>query len=372
MFHKSRHRVVRASGQIGICTIITIAGCGDGDSSAPPTESEAQNSITRGPEGLSFNQGWRVDQHVRVARDVDADGKVDLVGFGNDGVWLMANQGNSFAAPTMVVAGLGNNQGFNNTNSIRTLADVNGDGRPDLVVFGPSSVQVSLKNPGAGYGAPSVWSTDYSAPAWNFTQHVLAVADVDADGKADIVGMDDWGVYVSRSLGTSFEPKRLWLHDFNNGSGWTVGQYPRLVIDINNDGRADVVGFGSAGVWASLSTGTSFALKQMVSQNFGSNDGWQVGPHLRVFANVDGDRYPDIVGIGVAGIFVAHGGPGGVFGEMALVDRTPRLATALAEGHCRLLAINRSAFLNLVKHSRRFAASLLAAVSARARYAASR
>jgi CRP-like cAMP-binding protein len=64
--------------------------------------------------------------------------------------------------------------------------------------------------------------------------------------------------------------------------------------------------------------------------------------------------------------------PGGIFGEMALVDRTPRLASALAEGNVRLLAVNRAAFLNLVKHSRRFAASLLAAVSARARYAASR
>ena len=122
----------------------------------------------RGPEGMSFNQGWRVDQHVRVARDVDADGKVDLVGFGDTGVWLMASQANSFAAPTLVVNGLGNNQGFTNANSIRTLADVNGDGRPDLVVFGPSSVQVSLKNIGAGYAAPAVWSTDYSAAAgWN-------------------------------------------------------------------------------------------------------------------------------------------------------------------------------------------------------------
>jgi CRP-like cAMP-binding protein len=65
-------------------------------------------------------------------------------------------------------------------------------------------------------------------------------------------------------------------------------------------------------------------------------------------------------------------GPGGIFGEMALVDRSPRLASAIAESNVRVLAINRTAFLNLVKHSRRFAASLLAAVSARARYAASR
>lgn len=78
------------------------------------------------------------------------------------------------------------------------------------------------------------------------------------------------------------------------------------------------------------------------------------------------------VAIRVGGKLVETVGPGGIFGEMALVDRTPRLASAVAESNCRLIAINRAAFLNLVKHSRRFAASLLAAVSARARYAASR
>lgn len=78
------------------------------------------------------------------------------------------------------------------------------------------------------------------------------------------------------------------------------------------------------------------------------------------------------VAIRVGGNVVENVGPGGLFGEMALVDRTPRLASAVAESNCKLLAINRNAFLNLVKHSRRFAASLLSAVSARARYTASR
>jgi len=78
------------------------------------------------------------------------------------------------------------------------------------------------------------------------------------------------------------------------------------------------------------------------------------------------------VAIRAAGTPLETVGPGGIFGEMALVDRAPRLASAVAEGNVKLLAINRTAFLNLVKHSRRFAASLLSAVSARARYAASR
>lgn len=65
-------------------------------------------------------------------------------------------------------------------------------------------------------------------------------------------------------------------------------------------------------------------------------------------------------------------GPGGVFGEMALVDRTPRLATAVAEEDCVLLAVSRQMFLYLVKKSPRFAVSLLRAVSERARSMASR
>ena len=78
------------------------------------------------------------------------------------------------------------------------------------------------------------------------------------------------------------------------------------------------------------------------------------------------------VAISVGEKLVETVGPGGIFGEMALVDRTPRLASCLVESDVKLLAINRAAFLNLVKHSRRFATSLLAAVSARARYAAAR
>ena len=65
-------------------------------------------------------------------------------------------------------------------------------------------------------------------------------------------------------------------------------------------------------------------------------------------------------------------GPGGVFGEMALVDRTTRLATVVSETDCGLLAIGRNTFLDLIKASPDFAVSLLGAVSDRARFIASR
>jgi CRP-like cAMP-binding protein len=65
-------------------------------------------------------------------------------------------------------------------------------------------------------------------------------------------------------------------------------------------------------------------------------------------------------------------GPGGVFGEMALVDRTPRLATVVSETDCGLLAIGRNTFLDLIRASPDFAVSLLGAVGERARFIASR
>jgi len=74
--------------------------------------------------------------------------------------------------------------------------------------------------------------------------------------------------------------------------------------------------------------------------------------------------------VSIKGKIVERIGPGGVFGEMALVDRTPRLATVVSETDCGLLAIGRNTFLDLVKASPDFATSLLGAVGERARFTA--
>jgi CRP/FNR family transcriptional regulator, cyclic AMP receptor protein len=72
------------------------------------------------------------------------------------------------------------------------------------------------------------------------------------------------------------------------------------------------------------------------------------------------------VAITIKGGLVGRAGAGGVFGEMALVDQATRAATAVAETECKLLAINRAAFLQLVKTSPAFGAALLAGLAERA------
>ena len=73
------------------------------------------------------------------------------------------------------------------------------------------------------------------------------------------------------------------------------------------------------------------------------------------------------VAISIRGAVVQYVGPGGVFGEMALVDQSPRTANATAETDCSLLGINRHVFLNLIKSDPTFGASLLTAVAERVR-----
>jgi CRP-like cAMP-binding protein len=60
--------------------------------------------------------------------------------------------------------------------------------------------------------------------------------------------------------------------------------------------------------------------------------------------------------------------PGGVFGEMALVDQAPRTASAVARSDCVLLAFNRDALIKLVKSDPVIGMTLLRAVAQRLRY----
>jgi CRP/FNR family cyclic AMP-dependent transcriptional regulator len=69
--------------------------------------------------------------------------------------------------------------------------------------------------------------------------------------------------------------------------------------------------------------------------------------------------------ITVGNSVVERVGPGGIFGEMALVDRSARAASATAEIDCKLLAINRTDFIKLVKAKPAFGASLLKSIAVR-------
>lgn len=74
------------------------------------------------------------------------------------------------------------------------------------------------------------------------------------------------------------------------------------------------------------------------------------------------------VGIAVGGTMVEIAGPGGTFGEMAVVDQSPRTARAGALDETELLAIDRATLIQLIKGRPEFAMAMLRAVADRLRH----
>ncbi|MDK9704506.1 MAG: cyclic nucleotide-binding domain-containing protein [Sulfuritalea sp.] len=74
------------------------------------------------------------------------------------------------------------------------------------------------------------------------------------------------------------------------------------------------------------------------------------------------------IAISVDGTVIEYVGPGGVFGEMALVERTGRAATATAETECAWLLIAREPFLAMVKSNPAFGIALLRSMAGRVQH----
>jgi CRP/FNR family transcriptional regulator, cyclic AMP receptor protein len=74
------------------------------------------------------------------------------------------------------------------------------------------------------------------------------------------------------------------------------------------------------------------------------------------------------VAIAIRDKIVEMVGPGGTFGEMALVDQSPRTAKAGATTDVELLSVNRKALLEVIKAQPAFGVALLRAVAERLRH----
>lgn len=60
-------------------------------------------------------------------------------------------------------------------------------------------------------------------------------------------------------------------------------------------------------------------------------------------------------------------GPGEFFGEMSLLDKTPRAATARAKTDCRIVSIDERRFIFLVQETPYFALEMMRTISQRLR-----
>ncbi|MBP9867278.1 MAG: VCBS repeat-containing protein, partial [Candidatus Pacebacteria bacterium] len=167
-----------------------------------------------------------------------------------------------------------------------TTADLNNDGRPDLITANTSStyqndyVSVHMNN-GDGTFATKV---NYGVGTGAANPYFITVDDLNGDGKIDIASANYNSANVSVLM--------------NNGDGtfaarinYTAGTNPYFITtaDLNNDGRPDLVtsNYGSANVSVHINNGDgTFAAR--INYNVGTN------PYFITVDDLNGDGKIDI------------------------------------------------------------------------------
>jgi hypothetical protein len=203
------------------------------------------------PNSSTFNPG----PNSLVAADVNGDGKLDLVALTPyNGVFIFAGRGDgTFQAPvayaTGCTASAGPCQGL-------AVGDLNGDGKPDLALEANETtgggISILLNNGTGTFGTATYYPVAISGV---FAASGIAIGDVNGDKKPDVV------------VGSSSASAIVYL---NQGSGTfavkgTVGSVPLnptnnvVLADINNDKKLDIVipdGFGDVFTFYGKGNGT--------------------------------------------------------------------------------------------------------------------
>ncbi|MGK7940176.1 MAG: spherulation-specific family 4 protein [Crocosphaera sp.] len=198
----------------------------------------------------------------------------------------------------------------------RQVADVNGDGRADIIGFGYEGVYVALGQIDGTFGNiqnahPNFSHDDKEGWTWpSFDKYPRQVADVNGDGRADIIGFGYEGVYVALGqIDGTFSGFNIATQNFTHSTGgWTsFDKYPRQVADVNGDGRADIVGFGQNQVYVALGQANgTFSSYVAVSNQFPFNSqSWGFNEYPVQVSDVNGDGRADIINFGFEGVSVA-------------------------------------------------------------------
>ncbi len=235
--------------------------------------------------GQPYGIGPGISIPIFIA-DVNGDTKPDLVvanqtneNYGDGVLGVLLGNGNGTFQPVVRY----DSGGFGASSA--AIADVNGDGKLDLVAGNCGSSQDSTCPPAAGTVGILLGNGDgtfqavktYGRGGWASLGNPVVVADVNHDGKLDILA-GNLGVLLGNGDGTF---RGAITYDSGGANAFSV-----TVADLNGDGKVDLaLANGSAGVLLGNGDGTFQPVK-----NYAGGDCCQV-----LVADVNADAKPDLL-----------------------------------------------------------------------------
>ncbi|UOE50107.1 FG-GAP-like repeat-containing protein [Mucilaginibacter sp. SMC90] len=224
-------------------------------------------------------------------KDLDGDGKPDIVvvNSGNDNVSFFKNNSEP-GAPSFALA---TQKAVNNYSNGLTVDDLDGDGKPDVVVANFSNNTISIfKNTSANnqinFDNAITFNTGQSP-------YAIAIADFNGDGKPDLAVTNEYSYpsYISVYTNSTTQNGQISFlaeRDFpslTNSRGISA-------TDVDLDGKADIIvasqdGFVS--VFKNTSAGSTINFDAKIDYNVPSSGG---GAESIVVLDFDGDLKPDI------------------------------------------------------------------------------
>jgi len=250
-------------------------------------------------QSVNTSTSYSMDDWVEHAYDFTGDGWPDVLttshaGGGKDGAILYLNpKGESRRWEKFTVV-----SPIDSEETV--LADVDGDGKPELVYVAEGYMRYAKPDPANPKGKWVVHTVSELGP---WTAHGIGTGDINGDGRVDILGAYGWWEQPAKNAETT-----LWKYHpvaFGEWGRTSAGGSQISVYDVNGDGLNDVVTAMQAHGWGlawfeqkrSSSGEISFVKHVIMGHTPEESAGGVVftEPHGSTARDMDGDGIPDLI-----------------------------------------------------------------------------